>query len=90
MFQNQIKFSKYHFSFKSYSNLKYLQIFMDFRPFTNKMYWKTQVEFTVESTSNLEFDFNGFALPCCRYNGFLKIQFTMFMLICQFEAWITS
>ena len=40
IFQNPKKFSKYHFSFKSYSSLKYLRIFTDFRPFTNKMYGK--------------------------------------------------
>ena len=40
IFQNPKKFSKYHFSFKCYSNLKYLRIFTDFRPFTNKMYGK--------------------------------------------------
>ena len=40
LFQNLKKFSKDHFSFRSYSNLKYFQIFMDFRPFTNKMYGK--------------------------------------------------
>ena len=40
IFQNPKKCSKYNFSFKSYSNLKYLRIFTDFRPFTNKMYGK--------------------------------------------------
>ena len=40
IFQNPKKFSKYHFSFKSYSDLKYLRIFTDFRPFTNKMFGK--------------------------------------------------
>ena len=40
IFQNPKKFSKYHFSFKSYRNLKYLRIFTDFRPFANKMYGK--------------------------------------------------
>ena len=40
LFQNLKKFSKDHFSFRSYSNLKYFRIFMDFRPFTNKMYGK--------------------------------------------------
>ena len=48
IFQNPKKFSKYHFSFKSYSNLKYLRIFNYFSPFTNKMYGKTHIEFTVE------------------------------------------
>ena len=46
--QNPKTFSKYHFSFKSYSNLKYLRILTDFRPFTDKMYGKTDIEFTVE------------------------------------------
>ena len=40
IFQNPKRISKYHFSFKSYGNLKYLRIFMDFRPFNNKMYGK--------------------------------------------------
>ena len=40
IFQNPKKFSKYDFSFKSFNNLKYLRIFTDFRPFTNKMYGK--------------------------------------------------
>ena len=40
--------------------------------------------------SNLQKDFNGFALPCCGYNGFLKIQITMSMLIRQFGVYITS
>ena len=48
IFHNPKKDSKYHFSFKSYNNLKYLRIFTDFRPFANKMYGKTHIEFTVE------------------------------------------
>ena len=40
IFKNPKKFSEYHFSFKSYSNLKYLRIFVDFRQLTNKMYRK--------------------------------------------------
>ena len=48
IFQNPKKFSKFYFSFKSHGNLKYLRIFTDFRPFTNKMYGKTHIEFTVE------------------------------------------
>ena len=38
IFQNPKKFSKYNFLVKSYSNLKYLRIFTDFRLFTDKMY----------------------------------------------------
>ena len=78
----------YHFLFKSYCNLKYLRIFTDFRPFTNKMYGKNTHRIYVQS--NCVKDFNGFALPCCRYNGFLKIQLTMSMSIRQFDFWITS
>ena len=48
MFQNPKKISKYHFLFISYSNLKHLQIFTDFRPFANEMYGKTHLELTVE------------------------------------------
>ena len=48
IFQNPKKISKYHFSFRSYSNLKYLRIFTAVRPFTNKMHGKTHIEFTVE------------------------------------------
>ena len=48
IFQNPKKFSKYDFSFKSFSNLKYLRIFTDFRPFTNIMYGKSTYRFTVE------------------------------------------
>ena len=40
--------------------------------------------------SNCVKDFNGFALLRRRCNGYLKIQFTMSMLIRQFDAWITS
>ena len=34
--------------------------------------------------------FNGLTLLRCRYNEYLKIQFTMSMLIRQFDIWITS
>ena len=47
---------------------------------------KTHIEFTVELGER----FNGFALPRCRYNGYLKIEFTRSMLILQFDVWITS
>ena len=81
IFQKSEKISKYHFSFKSYSNLKYLRIFMDFRPFTNKMYGKNTHRIYNRTVSKILTD-----SPCCRYNGYLKIQFTVSMLIRQFNV----
>ena len=83
IFQDPKKFSKYDSSLKSFSNLKYLLIsrISDFQGWEKH---KSNLQ------PNCVKDFNGFALPSCRYNGYLKIQFTMSMLIRQFDVWITS
>ena len=62
--------------------MKYLRIFTDFRPFTNKMYGKTHIEFTAELCERLTDS------PC--HVEDIKIQFTMSMLIRQSDVWITS
>ena len=48
IFQNPKKFQNITFRSKVIAILKYLRIFKDFRSFTNKMYGKTHIEFTVE------------------------------------------
>ena len=48
IFQNPKKFTKYHFSLKSYSNLKYLRISRILGHLLIKCMGKTHIEFTVE------------------------------------------
>ena len=70
IFQNPKKISKYQFSFKSYSNLKYLRIL--------QILGHSLITCMGKHKSNLQLkclkDFNGFALPRYRYNGYLKPQ----------------